>query len=523
MDKWLKKLYSYLRTKKRVVGRRNVGFLFLSISKRDNYVILPVNFNPNVHVRNFPPEQNGFESSLRFNVDKMKHFLGLLSSIPANNKNLRIQNGFVPIYSKKIDEYFKDYLQYIKYLINSNVIERSEYYSEGKSYGYRWKEPYRSAKFDKVLMPKSLEGQNVSPVADDSLNEYPYLKYWCEQKKLRIDARAKEYALSIKNKKMLQGEGSWDINNEGEKKDPIVQYTAIMNNLCAIEMHDYKAHIVPSVHRLYSVLTSMQSEYRNFLTYDGKKLVSIDVKNCQSYITCSLLNPDFWKEDSALPLSLGSLPQNIQESIRFTPRNGEDSIIIMLGKFLEDAPLISFNDYKDLVSSGRIYESLMEWYQQKGHTITRDEAKLAIFYIVFSSNKRDPRDNKYWQKELFEEKFPNVAEVFRIIKTPFKGEEKKQHKRLAYLIQAIESKIMLHRCCKRIWEEKGDTIPIFTIHDSIVTTEEHANYVKSVVEQEFTTCIGVAPSLEVETWDISNLDQSILEEISRESVDPPTN
>lgn len=77
---------------------------------------------------------------------------------------------------------------------------------------------------------------------------------------------------------------------------------------------------------------------------------------------------------------------------------------------------------------------------------------------------------------------------------------KKPHARLAILFQAIESKIALHRICKRIFEEKVKTVPVFTVHDCFVTTQGNEDYLKKIIIEEFTTYIGYPPPLGVENW-----------------------
>lgn len=64
----------------------------------------------------------------------------------------------------------------------------------------------------------------------------------------------------------------------------------------------------------------------------------------------------------------------------------------------------------------------------------------------------------------------------------------------------MESEIILHRCCKRIWEEDNHQVPVFTIHDSIATTIEHVEYVQTVMREELTKAIGIAPTLKIEQW-----------------------
>jgi hypothetical protein len=149
----------------------------------------------------------------------------------------------------------------------------------------------------------------------------------------------------------------------------------------------------------------------------------------------------------------------------------------------------------------------MDWIQEgRNIFIERDDVKTIIFKLFFSSNREDVNADNHWLMVYFRKKFPQVARVLKIIKMQYRGlNEEKQHGRLARLLQSIESEIILHRCCKRIWEEKPWRIPIFTIHDSIATTIEHQDYVKSVMEDELTRCIGISPSLSVESWNPSNL------------------
>lgn len=131
-----------------------------------------------------------------------------------------------------------------------------------------------------------------------------------------------------------------------------------------------------------------------------------------------------------------------------------------------------------------MYETMAEVCQASLHKpIDRKEAKILMFYLLFSSNQgqHDDITINQMRKIFSSELFPKVAELFKLIKHKYKHvEEEKQHNRLACLLQSIESEIILHRCCKRIWEEGNQQIPVFTIHDSIATTTEHVEYVKEL-------------------------------------------
>ncbi|RCR67503.1 hypothetical protein [Larkinella punicea] len=77
------------------------------------------------------------------------------------------------------------------------------------------------------------------------------------------------------------------------------------------------------------------------------------------------------------------------------------------------------------------------------------------------------------RKEIFRDLFPNVMRLFELIKS-------QQHRTLALLLQNIESEIFLNRIARRIAQERPD-LPIFTIHDSIVTTVGNETYVKMIM------------------------------------------
>jgi hypothetical protein len=206
------------------------------------------------------------------------------------------------------------------------------------------------------------------------------------------------------------------------------------------------------------------------------------------------------------------LPENVRRYF-----SGE--VLQEIRDFFERVDTENFQDFICTASSGLMYEEIAEAANSRIENLStpldRNSTKTLMFYMLFSSNQGqhdNPTINQ--MKQCFEyELYPQVAELFRIIKRRHRGiDQPKQHNRLSVLLQAIESHIILHRCCRRIWEEANHQVPIFTIHDSIVTTSECEEYVREVMMQEITACIGVPPTLDPEVWSLSNasLDQNIL-------------
>lgn len=475
-------------------------------------VILPKNFNLEEHKGIYPPCSYGFES-VAFKDYKALYILHLLSVIPSRNSDLITEDGFIPIHTPTLQNHMRDYKLYMDYLVNTGVLVCDEQYTPGeKSKGYKWASQYDDAGLTGAICNICDYKEDRSAISPKDLNNYPYLFYWYSQNKLNIDPRAQTYADAVFTSKMHDStHASWDWNKDkSQYKHPLTQYLAVMRNITRIENHKYDPHLDNNIHRLHSVLTNIQKDFRNFITYDGQELVCVDIKNCQPYLFCLILNPDFWKCDSDLPLSLYKLPENIQ--LLFVSSLLQKNIQNFFAKLTSTDTA----EYTKLVSSGNIYEEIMkianEQISDDGRQIERIErkdAKVLMFYLLFSSNRGQHNDPKIRQiKSIFTARYPKIIELFQIIKREYSDcPMDNPHSRLSCLLQAIESSIILHKCCKRIWDEKNHSVPIFTIHDSIVSTQEYSSYIQQVMREELESYIGIQPPLSEEKWSIATLNQ----------------
>ena len=468
-------------------------------------IALPENFNIDLHIEQYPPEHYGF-TTVKFNKGKVIYFLGLLTSIPARNTDLIDESGFIPIHMETVRNGIKDIVLYVNYMINTKLIIRNFQYIVGKKCRvYKWNDVFEITPFHATEVDCNYADDVHEYEESPDIKNYPYLFHWYKHGKLLIDSEVERYAFGVKEKKMQDAtRESWNKNDKGGYKYPVLQYKAAICNIGKIQYQRFEAHIDENIHRLHSTLTNLQSDLRNFISYDNNRLVSIDIKNCQPYMSCLIFNKEFWDKNSTLPLNINNIPDNIQ-SLMHSP----NILPTMIGNFLAESNHADFSEYISLVSTGGIYERIIDVAKESiDAIITRDEAKTLMFYMLFSSNRgqhKDPMINQ--MKEIFGLLFPKVDELFKLIKKSFKEVKlKKQHNRLSCLLQSIESTIVLHRICKRIWEEGNQQIPIFTIHDSVVTTVEHEAYVIEVMIEELTSHIGVKPALAVEYWDKSNIE-----------------
>ena len=158
----------------------------------------------------------------------------------------------------------------------------------------------------------------------------------------------------------------------------------------------------------------------------------------------------------------------------------------MLGKTLQSTDNEKYKIFIDMVNSGNFYNRIYtKMYPDKPYD--RSIAKLMILIYFFSSNRSRAEFKKDFKNTL-----PAVHKLFALLK-------KKNHRALSHLLQRIESEIIIERVTKRISREKPD-LPIFTIHDSVVTIQGNENYVARIIKEEVQKAKKLDVKLGLEYW-----------------------
>lgn len=501
--------------------------LFLAIARKyaGDFAMIPEILDFDKHFAQFPLTDYKFrmkretgiivsKKGIKFDKDRMAYIIGLISSIPASNKDSISEDGYVHIYSKYIQDFFPDYKCYLDYLINTRVVISDGFYIEGKkSIGYKFAPAYENAKLVKYVFNRKFQGKEASSLAvpaqtynkdtdrleDNPLVNMPYLSFWYNNKKLTINSGAREYAWQVKEQKFASGYSSWDDNHDKWdkknkryfKKYPKSQYNAAMHNIAAIEIGAYNAKIDSNVHRLHSAITNMQKDFRNFLKYDDKELTAIDISNSQPFLLCILFNPEFWDKDSDTYINIRHLPENIQKM--FTP-----TLLTEIKRYVASIPAANLQNYIREASAGNLYEFMQR--KINNPDIDRSRVKTMILITFFSDNKYISQQTEDAAlKRKFRELFPEIYDLIAKCK-------RSRTNRFACLLQSVESDIILNRCCKRIWDEGGHKVPVFTIHDSIATTAENVGLVRNIMDEELYKAAGVHPHFKEETWSEANLE-----------------
>ncbi len=96
--------------------------------------------------------------------------------------------------------------------------------------------------------------------------------------------------------------------------------------------------------------------------------------------------------------------------------------------------------YASKTGDGAIYEYIIAEAARIGHNLSRDEAKTMFLTLMYAPNHSV---KNRWLKQLFSSLFPSLNGLFTLIK-------EKDYKQLAYIMQNIESELILGKICSRI-------------------------------------------------------------------------
>lgn len=475
---------------------------------------LPENLDLDSLIRNNPPSFSNFKR------DKLRYFLHLINAIPLLNKD-KIYDEYTCINAKALQKVIQNYKEYTNYaIVDLEIVECDNHYLPGeKSLGYKFVDKYQTAVASVEV--QDFVHRKCLKVAknrrEKSLKELDFLTRFFDPTKLEIDLpKVKEFLETEHTLKQVYPHLQ-DLDFKTQKpKNPQTQYNHSIMSAERLSNGQYHLNRDENVYRFHSNLTNMRGMIRNAVTYDGQKLIAVDIKNSQPYLSTILLTNNFWaieKNEARinLPQSLSfykpnlSLSSNSKRvlSISNIDISNRDSYI-MIGEIPQLLIDREFNAYIKLVVKVQLYEFLQTNFQlQTGlNFVDRKDVKKAVFQVLFTDNRFIAQETAK-PKRIFKELFPEVYEVFSAIKREDKT-------LLPRLLQSIESYLMVNIIAKRISIEFPNA-PIYTIHDSITTTAEYIDDVERIMTEELTKAIGYAPTLDRQHWDTVNMDRYINE------------
>jgi hypothetical protein len=407
------------------------------------------------------------------------------------------ETDYVNVSSEALKKRVNDYSYYLGYLLEERIIESDNYFIVGKkSKGYKIADEYMQQGFvPYVLTARKYTGQPpAKKAAGERLqHEYGHLTRWFNHR-LQIDYKAASDHLET----MYETE----VAAHGDARKAMRRYYLRRIALDRFANQEWGLSVDETSRRFHSALTRLKSELRRFIKYDGQPLSAVDVGNSQPFISTMLFNPEFYgTEENELNL------YNLDRSLYKGLQKYIDKILFLLSSLNSIIMLVkpdaseANNDvelYCTLVDRAKLYEYISEEYafhtgKELDPEKPQDYKKLkqSVFLTMYSDNRfiNHPRAE---MKRIFQITFPTVYNLFSLIK---KGDKT----RLPVILQTLESEVILRRVTKMLSAAHPE-LPLFTIHDSVVTLHAHAQLVYDRLKMEFHGTMGLEPRLEYEPW-----------------------
>jgi len=497
-----------------------------SLSFKSYGVYLPKKLNLVKFTNENPlPALNNAKSPQK-QIDNVLYVLGCINDVASNNKDLNLTAtlGFTNLCATYLRKVVTDYKKILDWAVENELLESDDIYIIGeKCTGYRWHKNWGNELKHYDLVKPEIVKQKQRNVCNDTIIKYPEL--WQFHQGLEIDmSRVKEVLNSIKDgtiedikKEMKKPKNSWRYKDlsDAEMKEEINRQLITKQNsrYQAAEKFDDKRWCFKqddNIERLHTNLTGIKRELRPLVSYQGTPLVGCDIVNSQPAISNVLFDKYCWEN---LNLERIILHYNTELRKSINHKTGFKDTPEILNTILAGNTTNDIIEFRNASLDGRVYELMMEKYEAiKSKSITRDEAKQLYLSILFTPTFYNNENQLY--KDLKQE-FPNVFEMYEWVNTGYEkfkngtgvkaGETKGHNARgkdeqsaaLSLILQNIESKLILDTAIPLILDYEPD-IPIFPLHDSIVTTIGNEVKIHNWMKLSAFQLFGFTPMVNIE-------------------------
>ncbi|MBL7722758.1 MAG: hypothetical protein JNK27_01350 [Chitinophagaceae bacterium] len=432
--------------------------------------------------------------------ESLLYILHLINTKSICNSRFIEEDGAVPLNANKLSRLIYKYNHYIDYLVKSNVITTNYQYITLKNASVRKAASARKYKFCREinLTPQlhEVKDQKLKKAIKKAKN----LSHYDEIKHSQL-LKWFDNDLSIDSEGALKYINSWfsdemeQVKTEKEQEILYTKYRVMLNSEIHFRNKDWTFSVDDFGRRFYSNITGLNKKLRKYITYRKKPLVSVDMSNCQPFLILGLADCKFWTNtNQSFPINKLGIKRVINSLLI---SNKKQANIPMLDKIAEIQYSQGFERYKKLVENGEIYKYFYERtyfmddpFSDEYYYIDTDkfgEIKTEFISTINASEKRPSI-----LKPIMEDDFSEINELFSIIKS-------KDHIHMSKLLQTMERHLIIDIITKRVSKE-NKTIPIYTIHDNIVTTLGNENYLKEIMHEEINKAINATPTFKIEYW-----------------------
>jgi hypothetical protein len=418
----------------------------------------------------------------------------------------------------------KNYTKVIELLVDSGIIRRTQSYQAGhQSKLYTLTEKYASARIEFRNIPKnaallvriSQYEQNEKENNKVALAKIPHITKWFDPKRLTINPK-KAHALiefyMTEARTMIPSPLPKGRTEEEIEARINHRVNSMLDTLASLQRGYMGLKKTGLDNRLHSIVSSTKKELRSLYIYDGKPMVSIDLKSSQPYLLTQLLNPKNWGEKGLISKLYPQLYSVISKSKFQKLLN----TILMFGGFSKSQAGKGFRQtgFYKFPWNTDFYQTLVDRAGAEGRSKifpNRASAKKKMMMILFDDGVYMDKDPGF---NLFRKWYPEEAELISLLKQVSRESkvtsDDESANFLPITLQRLESYLMLEKVCKQIAKELPDA-PLIPIHDCIMTTPAFASKVKEIAVQVLEKITGISPGVTVEKGTTSLKKQKVLE------------
>jgi len=242
--------------------------------------------------------------------------------------------------------------------------------------------------------------------------------------------------------------------------------------------------------RVHTSVTRLISRARKCLRINGEKLVEIDIANSQPwFFTLSMkkiiLSSEGLNSDKTNFSAKNEMETFKEENKTIISIPLPPSYTIPKKVSISDDIILNQNelDWIEKVQNGNLYDFLYE-------KLTTPNLKKKLMVLA---DRKHSSIQKEWKEKCFKHIFfgrimtkDPIQQEFAIAFPTFykiiRQEKLKDYRDFACVMQRLEAFYVIDEICSEIIKDHPE-IPLITVHDSIMTTPSHIDYVKSVMEK----------------------------------------
>ncbi len=453
-----------------------------------------------------------------------------LSRITKGNHSLHNNKGYEIINDKTLsgiigkEERFSRSSRIKKILLDEGIIETKNHRSGHYSTGYRLTEKHNTGILKRVEYSKRIENKITKLLKEGRREEFE--EFEVEDRNVNHQYLYDQFEKHTITTRTEVGEFIRELGVEllpkfqRKKKLKTENLKSLFNHLGyllsmvgSINNGEFNPSTSLSNNRLNSLLTRFPKTLRPFLLINNDSIGEVDLGTSQPFILSTILGEDFLTDNQLGSYNLSTIYPKLKIQIDnvggMSPSNKPGNNNKVLCVFLDDEnyeSLLSFSNfdfqedfYGHIVSEGRIRNPV------KFGKITRGDVKGKIMILLFHNNEYHREDDLIIQ--LVKSVYSGLIEFIERFIQIFGGSE------FSILLQRVESFLVLDSVSRQIFRTNND-IPIFTIHDSVMTTRKFIEPVKTIFEDTIQEITQKNPNVKMTDYtEIPRVTSELVEEI----------